>query len=179
MATPGFLQDKLDIKMLELYIMERAAGPLEPDTLAGLTLSHEGVSYFDFAEATAELVERGNIELAEEGYVITDKGRRNAHACESSLPYSVRKHTDEDLSPLNAKIRRQAQVRGEKVENPDSSVTARLMLDDDSGNLLTVELLCPSAQQAERLISSFRAKPEKLYNLILTTLSGEEKEEAR
>lgn len=179
MATPGFLQDKLDIKMLELYILARAAGPLDPDALAELTLSHEGVSYFDFAEATAELVERGNVELTDGGYVITEKGRVNSRACESSLPYSVRRHSDEDLSPLNAALRRQAQIRGEKRENPDGSVTARLMLDDDSGNLLTVELLCPSAEQADKLITAFRASPEKLYNRILTTLSSEEKEEAR
>lgn len=176
MATPGFLQDKLDIKMLELYLLARAAGPLYPDLLAELALRHEGVSYFDFAEATAELVERGNIVLEEEGYVITDKGRENSLACESSLPYSVRHHADEALSPINVALRRKAQVRGEKVEHPDGSVTARMLLDDDNGNLLTLELLCPSASQADKVIVSFREKPEKLYNTILSALSGEKEE---
>lgn len=176
MANPGFLQDKLDIKMLELYLLARAAGPLDPDLLAELALRHDGVSYFDFAEATAELVESGNIVLEAGGYVITEKGRENSLACESSLPYSVRRHSDEALSPVNAALRRQAQVRGEKVERPDGSVTARMLLDDDSGNLLTLELLCPSPAQADKLIVSFREKPEKLYNIILSALS-EEKEE--
>lgn len=177
MANPGFLQDKLDIKMLELYLLARAAGPVAPDLLADLALSHDGVSYFDFAEATAELVERGNIVLEAEGYVITDKGRVNSLACESSLPYSVRRHSDEALSPVNAALRRKAQVRGEKIEKSDGSVTARMLLDDDNGNLLTLELLCPSAEQADRLIAAFRERPEKLYNTILSTLR-EEKEEA-
>lgn len=176
MATPGFLQDKLDIKMLELYLLARAAGPLDPDLLAELTLSHEGVSYFDFAEATAELVESGNIVLEAEGYVITDKGRENSLACESSLPYSVRRHSDEALSPVNLALRRKAQVRGEKVERRDGSVTARMLLDDDSGNLLTLELLCPSEAQADKLIVSFREKPEKIYNTILSALRGEKEE---
>lgn len=176
MANPGFLQDKLDIKMLELYLLARAAGPLDPDLLAELALSHDGVSYFDFAEATAELVERGNIVLEEEGYVITDKGRVNSQACESSLPYSVRRHSDEALAPVNVSLRRQAMVRGEKRENTDGSVTARMILDDDNGNLLTLELLCPSEQQADKLIAAFREKPEKLYNTILSALR-EEKEE--
>lgn len=173
MANPGFLQDKLDIKMLELYILARAAGPMDPDQLAELALSNEEVSYFDFAESTAELVERGNIVLEKEGYVITEKGRVNAAACESSLPYSVRRHSDEALAPVNAALRRKAQVRGEKRENPDGSVTARMLLNDDNGNLLTLELLCPSAEQADRLIAAFRERPEKLYNTILLTLSGE------
>ena len=176
MANPGFLQDKLDIKMLELYLLARAAGPVAPDMLADLTLAHDGVSYFDFAEATAELVERGNIALEGEGYVITPKGRENSLACESSLPYSVRRRSDEALAPINAALRRKAQIRGEKAEQPDGSVKARMILDDDNGNLLTVELLCPSAEQADKLIASFREKPEKLYNTILSALS-EEKEE--
>ena len=63
MAKYGFIHDKLDIKMLELYLTDRAAGPLAPDTLAELAMSHEGVEYFDFAEATAELVETGHLTL--------------------------------------------------------------------------------------------------------------------
>lgn len=173
MANPGFLQDKLDIKMLELYILARAAGPMDPDQLAELALSNEEVSYFDFAESTAELVERGNIVLEEEGYVITEKGRVNAAACESSLPYSVRRHSDEALVPINDILHRKALVKGEKVERPDGSIAARMCLNDDNGNLLTLELLCPSAEQADKLISAFREKPEKIYNIILTTLSEE------
>ena len=35
----------------------------------------EGVDYFEFAEAVAELVESGHLELNEDGrYVITEKG---------------------------------------------------------------------------------------------------------
>lgn len=173
MANPGFLQDKLDIKMLELYLLARAVGPLDPDLLAELALSHEGVSYFDFAEATAELVERGNIVLEKEGYVITEKGRVNAAACESSLAYSVRCHSDEALAPINEVLRRKALVKGEKVERPDGSITARMLLNDDNGNLLTLELLCPSTEQADKLIAAFQEKPEKLYNTILMALSGE------
>lgn len=176
MANQGFLQDKLDIKMLELYLLARAAGPLDPDLLAELTLSHKGVSYFDFAEATAELVERENATLTEEGYTITEKGRRNAEACESSLAFSVRRHCDQALIPVNAALRRKAQVRGEKKTGPEGTVTARMVLDDDQGNLLTLEVLCPSAEQADRLIAGFRARPEKIYHTLLNVLSEEVEE---
>lgn len=176
MAEQGFIHDKLDIKMLELYLLDRAAGPVVPDTLADLVMEHQGVSYFDFAEATAELVDNGNLELEGEGYRITDKGRMNSQACESSLPFSVRRHCDQSLIPVNAALRRQAQIKGEKRTGQDGAVTARMTLDDDKGNLLTVELLCPTEEQADRLIKSFRAKPEKLYHTILSVLSGEEEE---
>ena len=174
MAEQGFIHNKLDIKMLELYLLDRAAGPIVPDTLADLVMEHQGVSYFDFAEATAELVESGHLLLEEGRYTTTEKGQVNSEACESSLPYSVRRRCDQDLTAVNAALRRQAQVKGEKRSGPDGAVMARMSLDDDKGNLLTVELLCPSEEQADRLIGGFRKRPEKLYHTILSVLSEEE-----
>lgn len=172
MGRQGYIHDKLDMKMLELYILAQAAGPITPDLLADLTGRHEGVNYFEFAEATAELVETGHLTLSEEGYRITEKGRNNAAACETSLPYSVRRRCDQDLAPVNAILRRNALVRGEKRTNGDGSVTARMSLDDDNGNLLSIELLCPSEEQADRLIEVFRDRPEQVYHDVLRALSS-------
>ncbi len=174
MAPQGFIHDKLDIKMLELYILSHAAGPLTPNMLADLTMRHEGVGYFDFAEATAELVQSGNLTESEEGYAVTDKGRENSTHCESSLPFSVKWHCDQALVPVNALLRRNAQIKGEKRVAPDGSVTARMILDDDKGNLLTVEILCPSEEQADRLIANFRARPERVYHRLLSSLDDKE-----
>ena len=177
MARQGYIHDKLDLKMLELYLLARAAGPIGPDTLAELTLRHEGVEYFDFTEATAELVASGHLAVENERYVITEKGKLNSEACESSLPYSVRRRCDEDLAPVNAALRRAAQVQGEKRENEDGSVTARMALDDVSGNLMTLELLCPDGVQADRLINAFRARPEQIFNAVLSALTADEDKE--
>lgn len=173
MAPQGFIHDKLDIKMLELYLLARAAGPLTPNLLADLTMCHRGVGYFDFAEATAELVDSGNLLETAEGYSITDKGRENSIHCESSLPFSVRRHCDQALAPVNAVLRRNALVKGEKRTDPDGSVATRMTLDDEKGNLLTIELLCPSEEQADRLIRGFREKPEFIYNALLSALTDE------
>lgn len=173
MAQHGFIHDKLDVKMLELYLLARAAGPIASDTLTDLMRRHEGVNYFEFTEATAELVSSGHLTETEEGFLITEKGRTNSAACESSLPYSVRRRCAQDLAPVNAALRRNAQVRGEKLVRQDGTLTARMTLDDDSGNLLTLEVLCPSEEQADRLIAGFRSKPEQVYNDLLEALTAE------
>lgn len=173
MSQHGFIHDKLEVKMLELYLLARAAGPIAPDTLTDLMRRHEGVNYFEFTEATAELVNSGHLLKTEEGFLITDKGRTNSAACESSLPYSVRRRCAQDLAPVNAALRRNAQVKGKKTLKEDGTVMAQMTLDDDSGNLLTIELLCPSEEQADRLIAGFRDKPEQVYNDILEALSAD------
>lgn len=172
MARYGFIHDKLDLKMLELYLLARAAGPIAPNALADLVMRHEGVEYFDFAEATAELVDSGHLALSDAGYAITEKGRAASADTETSLPYSVRRRCGQDLAPINAALRRNAQIKGEKRWNADGFVTARLTLDDDGGNLLTIELLCPSEEQADRMIESFRARPEQVYNDVLEALAA-------
>ena len=179
MNRHGFIHDKLDIKMLELYLLARAAGPVPPDLLADLVMRHEGAEYFDFAESTAELVESGHLQLGEKGYTITEKGRVNSQACESSLARSVRLRCEEHLAEINRILRRDAQIRGEKELREDGSVLARMRLGDGEDDLLTLELLCPSQEQADRLLLGFRARPEQVYHSVLEVLSsaGEPKEE--
>ncbi len=178
MTPVGFIHDKLDVKMLVLYLMDRVVAPIDFDTLADLCMRHEGVDWFELSEAAAELVESGHLCLEGDCYAITDKGRVNSAACENSLPVSVRRRCGRDLAPVNATLRRNAQIRGEKRDNPDGSVTARMTLDDDGGNLLTIELLCPSHAQADKLIGSFKARPERIYNELLEILTEGEGEEA-
>lgn len=174
----GFIHDKLDMKMMVLYLLARAAGPLSQDSLTDLVRRHEGVNYFDFTEATAELVASGHLTLTEEGYAITEKGRANSAACETSLPVSVRRRCDQDLVPVNAALRRNAQVKGETRVNGDGSAVAHMTLDDDRGNLLTLELFCPSPEQAQRLIAGFRERPEQVYHKIVEALSTDSEDKS-
>ena len=169
----GFIHDKLDIKFLILYLMARVAGPVDFTTLADLTFCDDGVEYFDFAESVAELVSTGHLAVEGDLYTITDKGRRNGEICESSLAFSVRKKCDRNLAKVNAVLRRNAQVRPELLPREDGGVTLRLILDDDKGNLMTLDLLAVSEDQANQLADQFRLHPETLYENILQTLLGE------
>ena len=169
----GFIHDKLDIKFLILYLMARVAGPVDFTTLADLTFCDDGVEYFDFAESVAELVSTGHLAVEGDLYTITDKGRRNGEICESSLAFSVRKKCDRNLAKVNAVLRRNAQVRSELLPREDGGATLRLILDDDKGNLMTLDLLAVSEDQANQLADQFRLHPEALYENILQTLLGE------
>ena len=87
MSRTGFIQNELDLKLLVLYIMARAAAPITFLQLLDLALCDAGVDYFSLTEAVGHMVETGQLERDEEQhYSITDKGRRNSEICESSLP---------------------------------------------------------------------------------------------
>jgi hypothetical protein len=73
----GFIHEKLDIKIWILFILRRLPLAVSAETLAELTLLDSGIGYFDYADAS-ELVETGHAEETENGYLITEKGKRMA-----------------------------------------------------------------------------------------------------
>lgn len=173
MPRYGFIHDKLEIKFLILYLMARVAAPIDFPTLTDLTMCDDGIDYFEFAEAAAELVESGHLTLKDGLYSITDKGRENGAACESSLPYTVKRKCSASLSKVNGVLRRNAQVRAEVLPRPEGGLTLKLVLDDDAGNLFTLELLCGSQEQADRLATHFKERPDHIYNQVLEALLEE------
>ena len=167
MGRTGFIHDKLDIKFLVLYLMARVAGPVDFATLADLTFCDDGVEYFDFAESVAELVATEHLTLEDGYYSITEKGQRNGKICESSLAFSVRRKCDRNLARVNGVLRRDAQVRSEILPREDGGVTLRLILDDDKGNIMTLDMLAPDEAQGQLLADAFLANPDRLYNSLL------------
>ncbi|MBP1736859.1 MAG: no significant likey [Oscillospiraceae bacterium] len=170
MARRGYIQDDLDVKVLILYLMARVAAPIDLSLLTDLALCDEGMDYFRMTQAVSELVQTEHIVLEDGRYAITDKGRKNGEVCEDSLPYSVRRRCDLGLARVNTQLRRDAQVRAEVVKRDEGGFTVRLRLDDEGGNLLTLELFSGSEAQGSHLAQCFKEHPEHIFNGILNAL---------
>ena len=77
MARMGFIQDKLEIKFLLLYIASRLIEPVPFEAMQELAMIDDGVDFFDFSECMNDLVTSGHLTLSEDGlYAITEKGLR-------------------------------------------------------------------------------------------------------
>ena len=172
---PGFIQDKLEIKFLILYIAARVEEPAPFDTILDLTLCDDAIDYFDFSECLADLVRTEHLTLDANGlYSLTEKGRRNSAICESSLPYSVRQRCDRNLEEWNRKLRRQRQVKASVEQRPNGTYTARFQLTDDKGGVMDLKLMMVDRAQAKAAAKRFQEAPEKLYGQILRLLLPEE-----
>ena len=176
MGRYGFIHDKLDIKLLVLYIMDRVAAPIDFATLTDLAMCDSGVDYFQFAESTAELAESGHLTLDGEYYAVTDKGRRACAAGESSLSPVVRRRCDQRLIPLNQALKRKAQIRAE-LHPQASGYDVCLMMDDDQGSLFSLTLLAPSQEDGQRIADQFLQHPDRIYNGILGVLLADPEKE--
>ena len=82
----GFIHEKLDIKLLILFVLRRLPSEIDGERLADLVLIDGGIGYFDYKDCLAELVQTAQIEEGEDGYRVTAKGSRNGEILETGLP---------------------------------------------------------------------------------------------
>ena len=109
-------------------------------------------------------------ELEGERYVITDKGRVNGEAAETSIPYSVRMKAERLLEPVAERMRRDAMIDASH-ENASGGVIARLSLSDGKGEIMVLRLLVPDEGTAETVEKSFRADAEGIYARVIEILT--------
>lgn len=162
----GFIQGKLEIKFLLLFILARAEEPLELDQLADVAMCDSGVSYFDLSTALAELVETGHALLEGNTYRITDKGRKNGTITEDELPYSVRLRCEQRLAEINEVLRRKKQVKADLEQQDNGLWRVTLALDGEEDNLFTLTLTLPLQEDARQLIHRFELDPQGFFQAL-------------
>ena len=170
MERLGFIHEKLDIKILILFILSRLPGEVDPETLGDLCRFDGGIDYFDYSDCLADLVETGHVTRTETGYSITPKGARNAGTVESSLPYSVRAKALKLLAPVAERLRRAAMISA-KHSVSDEGCVVELAMSDGKGEIIHLRLLCADENQAELMEKNFRRDAEEYYQKIAEMLS--------
>lgn len=169
----GFIHEKLDIKILILYVLDRLPAPVDAQTLSDLVFCDDGIGYFDYSDCLAELTETGHITEKRGKYRITEKGSRNVAEVGSSLPYSVREKAARGAAPVAEALRRAAMITAEHEVQPSGGCHVRLALSDGLGAILSMELLAADASQAEEMERSFRENAEDVYHDIICMLTEE------
>ena len=171
MQRLGFIHDMLDVKVLVLFVTARSSYPLTTQEIYELCYQDECLSYFDVCTAVPEMVASGHLkELDAERYEITDKGRETATLTEDSIAFTVKQRAENAVARFNRQIRRSSFVKTQVIPREGGEYSVLLSLDDETSNLMTLELMAPDQRQAVRLSRLFEKKAEDVYNLTMTVL---------
>jgi len=170
----GFIHDKLNIKLLILYILRRLPEPITFDTLSELTLCDDAISYFDYSECVAELREGGQLKAENGLYSITDEGRKNVDTIGTSLPYCVRIRAQKSTTALAVKQKRDSLIETQHKARVRGGYTVSLSMDDGLGPVIALELLAGTEEEAFALEKNFRTNAESLYGKIMMLLLDEQ-----
>lgn len=171
----GFIRNPLDVRLLILYILDRLILPVSMAELTDLALCDEGVDYFQFATALSALTENGHVAQSEDGLLsITEKGHDNCAICYEEIPISVRTKCDRSTQALNRILKRRDQIRTTITPVPNRErFTVEMVLDDDAGNVMTLQMAAPDQQQASAFAQRFQQDPDAVYHAILSVLLDE------
>lgn len=173
MEQLGTLHDKLDIKILILFVLNQLPAPVDAQMLYDQVFCDAGIGYFDYADCLAGLVDTAQIEKANGKYRISEKGARNVEQVGSSLPYTVRRKATRTTAPIAETLARFSMIKAEHKMS-DTGCTVHLSVSDGVGDILSMRLLAASEEQALDMERHFQNDAEGLYHEIIRLLTESE-----
>ena len=177
MQRLGFIHDMLDVKILILFVMSRVNYPVSTGEIYELCYQDDCLSYFDVCTAIPEMVNSGHLkEVESDKYEVTEKGRADGSLTEDSIAFTVKQRAENAVAKYNRQIRRSSFVKTQVIPRDTGDYSVIMALDDEMGNLMTLELVAPDQRQAVRLSKLFEKKAEMVYNLTMAELLDEEDE---
>ncbi len=177
MQRHGFIHDMMDVKVLILFVTARASYPMTAQEIYEVCYQDDCLSYFDVCTAIPEMVTSGHLRQAEDDrYEITEKGRQDGAVTEDSVAFTVRQRAESAIARFNRQLRRGSLVKTQVIPRESGECSVVMALDDEMGNLMTLELVAPNQRQAVMLSKRFESKAEIIYKLTMTELLEEESE---
>ena len=177
MQRLGFIHDMMDVKVLILYVMAKVNYPVTVQQIYELCYQDDCLSYFDVCTAVPEMVNSLHLRpLENDCYEITEKGREAGALTQDSIAFSVRQRAENAVARFNRQIRRSSFVKTQILPRENGDFSVIMILDDEMGNLMTLELMAPNQRQAVRLGRLFEKKAEKIYNATMNELLDEEED---
>ena len=171
----GFIHDMMDVKVLILFVAARSGYPMTTQEVYELCYQDDCLSYFDVCTAIPEMVTSGHLrEVEGDRYEITEKGRHDGALTEDSIAFTVKQRAENAVARFNRQLRRSSFVKTQTVPRDNGEYSVVMALDDEQGNLMTLELAAPHQRQAIRLGKLFEMKAEEIYNLTMTALLDDE-----
>lgn len=175
MQRLGFIHDMMDVKVLILFVAARSSYPMTCQEIYELCYQDDCLSYFDVCTAIPEMVTSGHLKaLEEDRYEITEKGRQDGALTEDSIAFTVKQRAENAVSKFNRQLRRSSFVKTQVLPREGGEYSVIMALDDESGNLMTLELVAPDQRQAVRLSKLFEKKAEVIYSLTMAELLDDE-----
>ena len=175
MKRLGFIHDMMDVKVLILFVAARSEYPMTMQEVYELCYQDDCLSYFDVCTAIPEMVASGHLKQAdEERYEITEKGRQDGELTADSIAFTVKQRAENAVARFNRQLRRSSFVKTQIIPRENGDCSVIMSLDDELGNLMTLELMAPNQRQAVRLGKLFEKKAEIIYNMTMAELLDEE-----
>lgn len=172
----GFLHDKLDVKVLILFILARIETPLDVDQIYEVAYQDDSLNYFVLAESLHELKDTGHLAADEKGcYTITEKGRKHGSYVEDSLAIPVVQKVTVSIQEKKDQIRRESLLSTEVTQDKNGNWIATLNYRDDDKPLMHISLWAPNEKHGKAMAENMRKNVASIYKAAMFAATDEER----
>ena len=167
----GYLHDKVDVKVLILFILARIDTPLSTQEIFEVAYQDDSLNYFVLAESLPELVETGHLKTDE-------KGRQQGADVEDSLAVPVVQKVSVSIAEKQIQLRRDGFITTAVSQDEDGFWIATLNYRDDGMPMMRLSLMAPNEELAGRMAANLKKQADLLYktNLDLAIESSSQQE---
>ncbi len=176
MSPQGYLHDKLDVKVLILFILARIETPLDVDQIYEVAYQDESLNYFVLAESLPELCDTGHLSVDQNGcYTITEKGRKQGGFVEDSLAIPVVQKVSVSIQQKIDQIRRESLLSTEVQQDENGNYMAVLHYRDNELPLMTISLYSPNESHAAAMANNMRKNITDIYKAAIEAATDDKR----
>ncbi len=173
----GGLADKIDIKVLILFLLDNIDYPLDYSTIYDVVLEGGYIRDFDFAECFSELKELGHVLEDTEGgvayYIISPTGKMVVAELQSKLMLSIREKSLKIAMQMLSFQKRKATTSSSVEKREDGKYTFHCEIKDPHGDIMSLDLCVGARLQAEDMQRKFEKDPESVYRRLLAVITSD------
>lgn len=173
MEPVGYLHNKMDVKILILFILSRIETPLGLEDIHEVAYQDDSLNYFTLVESLAELQQSGHLETDPlSRYSITEKGVSQGRFLEDSLAVPVVEKVTAAIARKNEQIRRDSLLTASAEQDEKGCWTAVLRYQDGDMPLMRLALMAPSREVGEAMAENMKQNIHVLYKAAMDCATG-------
>ena len=168
MEPLGYLHDKMDVKVLVLFILSRIDSPLRLEDLYEVAYQDDSLNYFTLVESLGELQESGHITADAEGrYYITEKGRTQGSYVEDSLAVPVVQKVSAAIADKINQLHRESMLSTQTMQDENGRWITSVHYQDGDMPMMSISLMAPSESIGKAMAENMKRDIGILYKTAM------------
>lgn len=172
----GGMNDRADIKILILFILDELSYPLNETALSEIISESGYVGRYDFKECLSEMADRNLVARqklgGEETYMISPIGHNVACDLQGSLMDSIRERSRTVALRRLSLLKRGAEAFCTAEQGEDGGYHVRCRIHERGIDTMDVTVVVPTASEAAQIKEQFLSRPEESMRGLLALLTG-------
>ena len=174
------MNDKNEIKIFILYLMERIGYPLSLNDVSSILYQENLVSYFDCGDCFTELMDANHIVDSGEkdaagdiAYIVSPTGIKIATELNDKISPWIKEVSYRSAIRNLSFVKRGAKTKCYKTNLGDGKFSVHCEILEQGRTIYDVTLDVDSEKEADKILFNFERKPEIVFRGSLALLSGD------